>query len=150
MNGDRFDRVYSGLEGLPGTRMTRPSTQIDSLPLVGNVVTYVVQSVRHEDGVVTFLQIVDDEGRARIILPEKISKAIADQRERLFDRSTTESRKAAAAKRERDKRMTLAHVNRKHDPVVRMAKGLPAAVRGCRLCAVEHGKTAPRKLRAAQ
>ncbi len=135
MTTDKFDRIYGALEGLPGHRMTRPSTVMDSLPIVGNVTTYVVQSVRHEEGVLTFLQIVDDDGRARLILPDKVSAAIAGQRERLFDRSTPDSRARKARQRALAQKRSDDHRKGKHDPGARRAAGLPERMRGCPLCA---------------
>ncbi|KKK68445.1 hypothetical protein LCGC14_2943990, partial [marine sediment metagenome] len=89
----KFDRVRTGLEGLPGIKMTRPATVIDAVPIIQENVTYVMETWRTEaSGFLMFLQIVDSDGRARFILPNRVLQAIYRQRDRLTDRSTPESR----------------------------------------------------------
>lgn len=139
---DAFDRIRGQLEGLPGVTSTRPSTQVESLPLVGDVTTYVLETMRLDDGrLLTFLQIVDAEGRARIILPDKVVRAIVRQRDRLFDRSTPASRTRKARSRERARKREMRrqrrerdHRDGKHDPEVRKARGWPPRMKGCPLC----------------
>ena len=100
-----FDRVLTGISGLPGFKSTKPSTCIDAIPIVGNVTTYVIQSFRTEDGgFVIFLQIVDAEGRERIIIPNKVAQAIYRQRQSLADRSTPTSRAYKARQKELERK----------------------------------------------
>jgi hypothetical protein len=80
---DTFDRVIGSLHGLPDVRNTRPSTVTTVLPILGNVQTFVVQTYRDERGDTLALQMVDAEGRARIIVPPAVTDAIARQREAL-------------------------------------------------------------------
>lgn len=85
----KFDRVLTGISGLPGFRQSRPTTVRDAIPIVGELTSYIIQSVKTEDGgVLIFLEVVDAEGRARFILPNKVCSAIYRQRDSLFDRST--------------------------------------------------------------
>lgn len=103
MNSDRFDRIIGDLSGLPDVKMTRPSTQIDSLPLVGTTVTYVVQTARLEKGYAIFVQVVDADGRTRFVIPPKVAAAIYRQRQALADRSTPASRARKTASKARAK-----------------------------------------------
>ena len=101
----KFDRVMGSLTGLPDVKQTRPSTVLDTTPIVGDTRAYIVQTFRTPDqGFLAFLQIVDGEGRARIILPHKVVEAIGRQRAKLTDRSTPDSRARKARTREVAKR----------------------------------------------
>src|SRR3989304_990356 len=107
----KFDRVRGGLEGLPGTRMTQPSTVIQAIPIIGTVVSYIIETWKDDEhGFVMFLQLVDADGRERFILPNKVLRAIYRQRDRLADRSTPESRarkkRAAEVKKRRAEKKT--------------------------------------------
>lgn len=84
MKRDIFDRVIGSLDGIPGVRKTRPSTVTTVLPILGRSETCIVQTYRTEDGFVGFLQMVDAEGRARIVIPAQAMDAIARQRESLI------------------------------------------------------------------
>ena len=102
-----FDRVYSGLDGLPGIKSVKPSTVVSSLPIIGTTVTYVVQTIKTSDmGFTLFVQVVDAEGRARLVIPNKVCQAIYRQRQALTDRSTPQSRAATARKRARKAQKT--------------------------------------------
>lgn len=89
---DRFDRVIGSLHGLPDVRNTRPSTVTTVMPILGSVQTFVVQTYRDDRGDTIALQMVDAEGRARIIIPPAVSHAIARQRDAL----TTANRRASS------------------------------------------------------
>lgn len=100
----RFDRVMGTLVGLPGVRATRPATVMQTIPILNDTTTVVVQSMKTEDdGYLIFVQVVDSSGHMRIVLPDKVARAIYRQREALADRSTPESRRRAKAKRDREK-----------------------------------------------
>ena len=104
---DRFDRVLGSIEGLPDVRKSKPSTTLSVMPLLGNAVTHVVQTYRSPDfGFLVFLQIVDAEGRSRILLPDKVCQAIYRQRAAVLDTSTPASRarKRVTAERARTKK----------------------------------------------
>lgn len=97
-----FDRLHGTYTDLPNIRWTKPSTVQEALPFVGNVSTHVVQTLRTEDGgFMVFIQIVDADGRARLVLPSKVCQSIYRQHQSLVDRSTPESRKRKAAQRQR-------------------------------------------------
>lgn len=100
-----FDRLLGKIDGLPGVQRTRPTTVLSIMPFLGNALTYVVQTYRTaDDGFIVFLQMVDAEGRERLVLPDKVAQAIYRQRQSLTDRSTPASRERQRHKREREKR----------------------------------------------
>ena len=101
---ESFDRLRAVVKDLPEHKMTRPSTKVVVLPFLQHTVTYIVETDRGlETGFTVFLQIVDAQGRHRFVLPNEIAQVIYRQRQSLTDRSTPESRKRAAAKRQREK-----------------------------------------------
>lgn len=100
-----FDRILSQMVGLPDTKITKPSTILDIYPMLHEKnVTFVVQTHRgKESGFTIFIQIVDAQGRHRVVIPPKVAAAMYRQRQSLTDRSTPESRRRDAAKRQREK-----------------------------------------------
>jgi hypothetical protein len=102
---DRFDRVLGTLHGLPDVRATKATTIMQVVPIVNSVTTAVVQTLRSdEDGFLIFLQVSDGSGGlTRLMLPDKVARAIYRQRDALVDRSTPESRARAKAKRDRER-----------------------------------------------
>jgi hypothetical protein len=100
----RFDRVMGTYHDLPDARFTRPTTVMQTIPILNETTTAVVQSLKSEDdGYMIFVQIVDSTGHMRIVLPDKVARAIYRQREALADRSTPDSRRRAKAKRDRER-----------------------------------------------
>lgn len=100
----KFDRVLGMLHDLPDVKQTRPSTVTAVMPILGDVQTYVVQTYRQGTAYIGFLQMVDADGRERIVIPSKVMAAIYRQRDSLLDRSTPESRARERKRRERIKR----------------------------------------------
>jgi hypothetical protein len=100
----RFDRVLGTLTGLPGHKVTRPATIMQTVPIINATTTAVVQTMRtDEDGMLIFLQVVHGYETTRLVLPDKVAQAIYRQRDALMDRSTPESRRRAKVKRDREK-----------------------------------------------
>lgn len=100
----KFDRVLGMLHDLPDVKQTRPSTVTAVMPILGDVQTYVVQTYRQGPDYIGFLQMVDAEGRERIVIPAKVMRAIYRQRDSLMDRSTPESRARDRKRRDRERR----------------------------------------------
>jgi hypothetical protein len=103
---ESFDRVHGGLQhtALPGYRSTKPSTVVDTMPIIGTRTAYIVQSFRTEaHGFVISLEIMDARGPVRIILPNRVAQAIYRQRQSITDRSTPTSRAAQTRKAQREK-----------------------------------------------
>lgn len=93
--GDRFDRLTGWFDGLPGVRKTTPSTIVETTPILGGTVSLIVQTFRTDDGDYVFLQTIDAEGRARLVIPPKAVAAIVRQHDAL----TKASRRAAGRER---------------------------------------------------
>lgn len=99
-----FDRVMGTYDGLPGSRATRPTTVMETIPIINRTTTAVVQTMRTEDaGILIFLQVVRGDETVRLVLPDKVAHAIYRQRATLTSRSTPESRARAKAKRDRER-----------------------------------------------
>ena len=98
---DQFDRVFTAVEGLPDSQMTKHSTYVETIPIVGEVTSFIVQTYRStEEGVMIFLQIGKDNKQHKFVLPDKVAQAIYRQRDKLYDTSTPASRKRKARSRE--------------------------------------------------
>jgi hypothetical protein len=81
---DPYDRLLGALHGLPDVESTKQTTMLVVEPLLGNSITYIVQTYRQaERGDTVFVQIVDKVGSVRIALPPKVANVIARQRDRL-------------------------------------------------------------------
>lgn len=101
---EQFDRLLGTLHGLPDVRETRPTTVMQTVPILNQTTTAVVQTLRMEDeGFLIFLQVVRGDETIRLVLPDKVAAAIYRQRAALVDRSTPESRARAKAKRDRER-----------------------------------------------
>lgn len=101
---EQFDRLLGTLHGLPDVRETKPTTVMQTVPILNQTTTAVVQTLRMEDeGFLIFLQVVRGDETIRLVLPDKVCQAIYRQRAALVDRSTPESRARAKAKRDRER-----------------------------------------------
>ena len=81
---DAFDRLRAGFDGRPDVVKTRISTVRNVDPLVGNVTTFLVESVRAKDqGDMIFLEVASKDGNVRIGLQPKGTEVIGRQHERL-------------------------------------------------------------------
>lgn len=97
---DTFDRLMGTIHGLPEHDFSRPSTVVSVLPMLGNAQTFVVQTCRTPTGgYIGFVQMVDAEGRARIVIPEKVMLALYRQHDALAARVRSENAKRGAATR---------------------------------------------------
>jgi hypothetical protein len=90
---DAFDRIIGQIDGLPDVRKARPSTVTTVLPILGKSQTYVVQTYKTPEGFFAFVQMVDAEGRARVVLPPKVTAALYRQRDSLVKQQRRESAK---------------------------------------------------------
>lgn len=97
---DPFDKLLYRLMGLPNGAHTAPSV-IQSIDFYGNVTSYMVQTVRTEQGATAFVTQVNAQGSQRYMLPQAILAVIDRQREsittqlrRRHGRRIAEERKA--------------------------------------------------------
>lgn len=95
-----FDRILGSLEGLPDVTDVKPTTIRVTTPLLGKAQTFILQTIRQKDvGDFVFLEYVDADGSTRLVIPPKVTEAIARQRDALTGRVRSKSAKATAADR---------------------------------------------------
>ena len=85
---DQFDRVLSRLIGLPNGAHTQP-TVVQNLDFYGNTTSYMVQTVKTDEGATVFITQVNASGSARFILPPAVIRLMDRQR----DTTTTQVRR---------------------------------------------------------
>lgn len=90
---DRFELVRESLWGQPGFQR-RNSTIVSQAFSLIPLGTWVVETIRTDDRVAIFLQVIDKDGGQRIVLPEKVCRAIYNQYH-----SITTKRKSIRAKK---------------------------------------------------
>lgn len=94
-----FDRVLAGLHGLPDVTNTKPST-VRSVNFIGASSTHIITTYRMKDrGDTIFLEVIDEDGAKRLVLPPGVADAIARQRESLTTQVRRKVGKASAAAR---------------------------------------------------
>lgn len=98
---DPFDRMLSGMIGLPNGAHTKP-TVVQAIDFYGNATSYIIQMVRTDESVTAFVTQVSAQGSVRSILPAAVLAVIDRQREsitaklrRRHGRRIAEERKAA-------------------------------------------------------
>lgn len=85
---DQFDKLLSRLIGLPNGAHTQPSV-VQALDFYGNVTSYMVQTVKTDEGPNVFVTQVNAAGSARFILPPSVIRLMDRQR----DTTTTQIRR---------------------------------------------------------
>jgi hypothetical protein len=98
---DPFDIALSRLTGHPNGAHTQPSV-IQAQDYYGNVTSFMVQTVKWDEGCTVFVTQVNAEGSARFMLPPKVMAAILRQQDavslmvrRRHGKRLAEERKAA-------------------------------------------------------
>lgn len=100
---DSFDRMRAGFDGRPDVVKTRISTVRNVDPLVGNVTTFLVESVRAKDeGDTIFLEVASKDGNIRIVLPPKVTEVIGRQHDGLTTKAKRKNgREQAKARKDK-------------------------------------------------
>jgi hypothetical protein len=107
---DPYDRLYGALDGIPDAIRTRPSTVRTTVPLIGSVQTWIVQTVRRRDRSADdetpsrsedtiFLEVVSSAGSQRIAIPPDVANTIARQRDALTAKARSRAARAKAQDR---------------------------------------------------
>lgn len=98
---DSFDKLLSSQIGLPNGAHTQPCA-VQSIDFYGNTTSFMIQTVRTDEGVTAFVTQVNAHGSVRYILPQNVLAAIDRQRaalttkiRRRHGRRIAEERKAA-------------------------------------------------------
>lgn len=78
-----FDRILSGLDGLPDVTHAGPST-LRSVSFIGTGQTFIVSTYRmREQGDTIFLETISGEGSLRLVIPPAVADCISRQRDAL-------------------------------------------------------------------
>jgi hypothetical protein len=93
----KYDRKYGNL--LDVSLSTKPSTIKIVEQLTGRSETFIIQTLRHEDGDYIFIECADEEGLTRLFLPPKVANIIASQRDALTKKSRSRASKIVMANR---------------------------------------------------
>jgi hypothetical protein len=94
----KFDRQVAGLQG--GNNLAAKATTIEHIdPMLGESETFIVQTVRDQQGDNVILKFVDKDGVKRLILPPGVVNTIVRQRDSLTARSRSNAAKATARAR---------------------------------------------------
>jgi hypothetical protein len=95
---DKFDRAVGGL--LAGNNLhTKPTTFEEVEPYTGEAETFIVQTIRDENGDHVVVKFMDKDGNKRMILPPKVVSTIVRQRDALTARARSNSSKARMKER---------------------------------------------------
>ena len=76
---DPFDKLLSSMIGLPNGAHTQP-TVVQAIDFYGNTTSFMIQTVRTEEGVTAFVTQVNAQGSVRFILPQNVLAVIDRQR----------------------------------------------------------------------
>lgn len=76
---DPFDKLLSSLIGLPNGAHTKP-TVVQSMDFYGHTTSFMIQTVRTDEGVTSFVTQVNSQGSVRYILTDKVLAVIDRQR----------------------------------------------------------------------
>lgn len=79
---DRFERVRDGLWGQPGFQRRNSTIVSSGFSLIPQG-TWVVETIKTDDALAIFLQVIDKDGGQRLVLPRKVCEAIYNQHERI-------------------------------------------------------------------
>jgi hypothetical protein len=91
---DKFDRAVGGL--LDGNNIhTKPTTIEEVEKLSGEAETFIIQTIRDEEGDHVVVKFVDKDGVKRLILPPKVVNTIVRQRDALATKLRRNHSKAA-------------------------------------------------------
>lgn len=101
ITSDPFDRLLSRMIGLPNGAHTQPAV-VQAIDFYGNATSYMIQTVRTDEGVTAFVTQVNAQGSERYILPQHVLNALDRQRasittklRRRHGKRVAEERKAA-------------------------------------------------------
>lgn len=95
---DPFDKLLSSMMGLPNGAHTPPSV-IQHIDFYGHTTSYMIQTVRTDEGVTAFVTQVDASGSKRYILPLSVLAVIDRQRDAITTRLRRRNGKRIAEER---------------------------------------------------
>src|SRR3990167_6026792 len=77
---DAFDKALSQLIGLPNGAHTQPAV-VQAVDFYGNVTSFMVQTVKWDEGHTVFVTQVNADGSARYVLPPKVLTTLMRQQD---------------------------------------------------------------------
>jgi len=77
---DAFDKALSRLTGLPDGAHTQPAV-VQAMDFYGNVTSFMVQTVKWDEGNTVFITQVNADGSARFMLPPKVMTTLLRQQD---------------------------------------------------------------------
>lgn len=95
---DPFDQLLSRLLGLPNGAHTQPSV-VQAVDWYGNTTSYMVQTVKTDEGPTVFVTQVNAAGSARFILPPSVVRLMDRQRDTTVTQVRRRHGKRLAAER---------------------------------------------------
>ena len=98
---DFYDRQLAALHDLPDVVKTKPATIRVVPPLgIGGTQVFVVQTYRQrERGDTIFLEVMDQDGSKRLVLPAAVSNLSARQRDAVTAKTRSQAARASAEDR---------------------------------------------------
>jgi len=97
-SSDPFDRMLSGMIGLPNGAHTKPAV-VQAIDFYGNATSYIIQTVRTDESVTAFVTQVSATGAVRTILPSAVLATIDRQRESITKKLRSRHGKRIAEER---------------------------------------------------
>jgi len=97
-SADPFDRMLSGMIGLPNGAHTKPAV-VQAIDFYGNATSYIIQTVRTDESVTAFVTQVSATGAVRTILPSAVLATIDRQRESITKKLRSRHGKRIAEER---------------------------------------------------
>jgi hypothetical protein len=95
---DAFDKLLSRLVGLPNGAHTQPGV-VQAIDFYGNTTSFMIQTVRTEEGATAFITQVNAQGSVRYILPPNVLAVLNRQRDALATKIRRRHGKRIAAER---------------------------------------------------
>ena len=79
---DKFERVRGSLWGSPGFQRRNSTITSPGFSLLPQG-SWIVETIKTDDSLAIFLQVINVEGGQRIVLPRKVCEAIYNQHDRI-------------------------------------------------------------------
>ena len=100
-NKTQFNTLREHFDGSPEL-LRRRSTVVDSMVFTGETTSYIIETMRNQEGSVVFLQIIGANGGEQLVLPSKVVTALYAQQKSITDTlKSNRARKAAQTRKER-------------------------------------------------
>ena len=95
---NEFDRIRDAIWGTPGFKLRRSTLVAKGWSLLPTN-SYIVETVKNDEGWAVFLQAVGAEGSLRLVLPGRVMEAIFRHQDRIVKQARKERSKRGAESR---------------------------------------------------